>query len=147
MSVKSGLTLIELTVVLAVVSVVTIGAVMSSGAAERRLLYNTSLKLQADLRYAQRMAIIEGHDYGVIFTAGSYMVFTVDEINSDLIKSDVGLPDGVSFMHAPPARVHYLPRGTISDGFTVTLRTKRYKQELTGVPSGGRIKITDVSTY
>jgi prepilin-type N-terminal cleavage/methylation domain-containing protein len=146
---KSGLTLIELTIVLAVISIITAGAVsMSFGAAERRLLYSTSLKLQADLRYAQRMAIIEGHDFGLTFFAGGYEVYTVDEKNPyKMIDDGVLLPEGVSFLHNQPLQVHYLPRGTISDGFTVVLRTKHYMQELTGVPSGGRIKIKEMSTY
>jgi prepilin-type N-terminal cleavage/methylation domain-containing protein len=143
---KNGLTLIELTIVLAVISVITAGAMMSFDVAERRLLYNTSLALQADLRYAQRRAMIEGHTFGIKFyyTEGYYSIYHLGARMPLKEVKLVKLPKGVSFQRQPPIDLHYLPRGTLSAGFTIALRTENYIQELTGTVSGGRIKIQDM---
>ncbi len=144
---KNGLTLIELVIALAVVSIITAGAALSFRLADRRVLYNTSLVLQADLRYAQRMSMIEGQRYGIEFDQRSYAIFKLAKNMPRTIIRTVELPDGVEYRIHNQPQVHYLPRGTITDGFTVVLEKGRYSQEITATVSGGRIEIKDMVFY
>jgi Tfp pilus assembly protein FimT len=133
---------------LAIVSIVTAGVVsMSFDVAERRLLYNTSLKLQADLRYAQRRAIIEGHDFGITFipSGNYYIIYSSSSGSAQRTIKTVELPGEVKFEGQTLMGVNFLPRGTISEGFTIVLCTKNYTQEITATVGGGRIRIYDMS--
>ena len=145
MKAHRGLTLIELAVVLAVISLITAGAVLSFRLVDRRVLENASLTLQADLRYAQRMAIIEGRNFGLFFHQDSYTISELEPNKIDI--KTVMLPDGVLFQVLMIPRVYFLPRGTISTGFSVTLEKGRFFQEITGLPSSGRIDIKNIRTY
>ncbi len=145
-----GLTLIELITVLAVVSIIMAVTAVSALSADRRVLNNASLQLQADLRHAQRMAMIEGREWALVISSDSYRIAR-QEPPSGIMQSEktVNLEDGVRFSDAKFSgdnllNVVYFPRGTISEGFTATLQKGRYYQQLTATVSGGRIKIGEI---
>jgi prepilin-type N-terminal cleavage/methylation domain-containing protein len=94
---KKGLTLIELVIALAVASAVSGGLVLSLRAADRLALQNASYAVQADLRYAQRMAMLEGRRWGIIFDIDGdrYHIFTFNETGGRLTEKTVPMPNGV----------------------------------------------------
>jgi prepilin-type N-terminal cleavage/methylation domain-containing protein len=147
MNKQNGLTLIELAIVLAVISIVSAGVVMSFRQVDRRLLNDTSIKLQADFRYAQRRAIMEGHKFGIEFASNSYKVVTLGVRMEHVELKTVELPDGVRFIRYTEPFLYYLPRGTISEGSRILLNKGRYNQELTTTLSGGRVRIWDIVSY
>lgn len=143
MSAGHGFTLIELAVVLAITAVLAGSVVLSFRAAERRALQDASLMLQADLRYTQRMAMIEGRRWGILFDVveNQYFVYST---NPTEVEKTVAIPHGVMLVETSAPDMEYLPRGTGSHGFRVTLAKGRYWQRLTATVSGGRIAIKEM---
>jgi len=110
-----------------------------------RTLHNASLQLQADMRYVQRRAVIEGRSFGIVFNiADNYyrIIQTLPERTIDTIF----LPDGVRLVETSATRLMFLPRGTPSAGFRVILGRGSDTQRLTATVSGGRIRIFDINT-
>jgi len=142
--------------VLALMSVLGSAVMLSTRAIDRRKLYNASLNLQADLKLAQRMAIMDGKRYIVRISTSQnlyYISETFPDGPPEVIKT-VRMADGVLLFDITspnpdgpnPGEIIYHPRGTASHGFTVFLRCGRYSQRLTGAVSGGRINIEDMIT-
>jgi prepilin-type N-terminal cleavage/methylation domain-containing protein len=140
-----GLTLIELVIALAVAAVIAGGVLWSLNAADRLALQQTSYALQADLRYTQRMAMIEGRRWGVIFDVVGNRYHIISTEPTTIIQT-VTLSHGVQLVETSAPIMLYLPRGTASQGFRCTLAKGRYWQRLTGTVSGGRIEIKDIIT-
>lgn len=138
-----GFTLLELTVALSVTAVCAAGLTLSHHSAERRALHDASRMIQADLRLAQRMSIIEGRHWGVQFdvVGNQYHVYSTKPLKT--VKT-VAIPGGVSLVQTTASRLEYLPRGTVTAGFRITLKNGRYGQQLTATLSGGRIEIKDI---
>ncbi len=147
MKTRRGLTLIELTVALAIVSIVSAVAALSVANADRRVLQNASLKLQSDLRYIQRMAMIDGRRWSVMFSDDFYEVLKSEPSGPMTSVRRVNLTDGVVFVGINTPDVVYLPRGTVSSGFSVYLGKGRNYQQLTATVSGGRIEVKDIVSY
>jgi prepilin-type N-terminal cleavage/methylation domain-containing protein len=143
-----GLTLVELVIALALMAVASAGVLLSVRAYERSALRSASLMLQADLRYAQRMAVIEGRRFGILFDIAENRYFIQSSQPREDIKT-VPLPDGVilASTNAPASYVGYLPRGTGTHGCTVQLRKGRYWQNLTINVSGGRVEIKEIQEF
>ena len=142
--VESGFTLLELVIALAVIMIVIGGVFLAFRQPERRHLQNASLQLQADIRYAQRRSIAEGQRFMIDLAPGSnrYRIMYYrprEEIRVVYFQNGVRL-------HSPstPRQMWFLPRGTPSHSFTIELRTERYSQSITIVPSGGRVDIKDI---
>ena len=142
MKAKKGFTLIELTVALAIILAVTGGVLMRFRQNEHRVLNNASRTLQADLRYVQRRAMIEGRRYGVVLERYRYRVVSLTG-GTRTIRI-VNFPDGVWLRSTTHTQLEYLPRGTITSGSTIWLTTGTYSQRLTSIPSSGRIRIYDI---
>jgi len=140
---KAGLTLIELVLVLGIISIMAVGVFVNVRANERRALENASLALQADLRYAQRRAIMEGRRHGVMFDLRYNRYRIVVDRPRRTIRT-VYLPEGITLAEASGPSLMFLPRGTASAGFRVTLSSETYRQELTATVSGGRIRIFEM---
>ena len=138
---NKGVTLLELTVVMAIIVLVFSTAMISIRASNRA---NTSLDtalrmLQADLRYAQRLAITEGERVRVIFNSHHNMYSLIRPSDEELIRR-VHLPQGVSFIGQVRV-LEYLPRGTINTGTTIRFRNSNYEQSITITPVTGRIQV------
>ena len=142
---KKGFTLLELTVALAILIIAAAGVFAATRHTERRALEHASLTLQADLRYAQRRSMLEGRSFGVFFEPARNR-YSVVSVSPDRIIRTVYLEGGVNIASTSGARLHFLPRGTASGGFTVNLRNGVYWQRLTATVSGGRIQIHEITT-
>ena len=140
-------TLIELVIALGIIMLVSGGVFLSLRNTSHRALQNASLELQADLRYAQRRAIMEGRRFGVQFepTQNRYHIIEQNGRFFHVIRT-VYFENGVRLRHTTGNRLVFLPRGTSSGGFSINLSNGRYWQRLTATVSGGRIQIHDITT-
>lgn len=138
-----GFTLIELVIVMGLIIIVSMGVTFSVRGNNYRVLHNASLALQSDLRYAQRRAITEGRRHGIVFERVSNRYHIVLNHPRELIRT-VYLPRGVIIQDITANQLMFLPRGTASSGFSITLANGNYRQELTATVSGGRIRVWDI---
>jgi len=146
-----GFTLIELVVVLALISIAGgVALVSTTRITQRRNLQSATLTLQADLRQMQRLALVEGRRYQLVFRLGgnSYVIGIMGDgwINW-MPNTTVYLPNGVTIDRASTASIHYTQRGTPGDAFHVYLRSGPYEQKLTGTVSGGRVEASEIDTW
>jgi prepilin-type N-terminal cleavage/methylation domain-containing protein len=142
---QHGFTLIELAVALAVMAILTGIAFGSFGWMDRKILNDTSQQLASDIRYTQRMAMIEGLRWGITIDEknNAYLVMRQRPIKAET-KKTVRLSHGVRFRRVNRPSFEYLPRGTITGGFTIWLSKGKYWQRITAVPSAGRIEVKPV---
>ena len=146
---SGGYTLLELTITLAVIVVISSGIFLALRQPRRSALDNAIYQLQADIRYAQRRALIGGQEYRV-------EIFRLDNMYRILYPSGevlrrVDFQDGVNinFLDSSTRSINHVnlifyPRGTSSTGVTVQLRYRRqYYRYLTVTVSGGRVTIRD----
>lgn len=140
---NNGVSLLELTVVMAVMMLVLGIALFGARAGDRahQNLNEASRVLQADIRYAQRLAIIEGERIRLIFAERERRYTLVRPSTQEVIRS-VDLPQGVSVVGFVNV-LEYLPRGTVNVGMTITLRNERFSQSITITPVTGRAHIYD----
>ena len=141
---RQGFTLIELTITLAVIVIVTGGVFLTFRQPNRRALENASLQLQADIRYAQRRAMIGGRQFDVLFEP-AHNRYRVRYLNPIQDIRVVYFTDGVQLRYSTLPRLIFHPRGTPNRGFTITLSNGRYWQDLTVTVSGGRVRIFDAT--
>jgi prepilin-type N-terminal cleavage/methylation domain-containing protein len=140
---RIGFTLIELVIVLAIMTFISGSLFLSLRASDRLALQQGSYALQADFRYVQRMAIIEGKRWGIVFDIRGNQYHIVSTGPTQIEKT-VSLQNGVKLGESSDVALYYLPRGTASQGFRVTLGRGAYWQPLTATVSGGRIEIKDM---
>jgi hypothetical protein len=88
------------------------------------------------------MAMIEGRRWGILFDSNGNQ-YHVISTGPTQIEKTVPL-QGVSLVETSAPIMLYLPRGTASQGFRVTLAKGRYWQRLTATVSGGRIEIKEM---
>jgi len=133
-------------IVLGIMAVLGGTTLVTARGIQRRTLHNTSLAIQADLRRAQRLALIEGRRWRVNFDIENnrYFIHPLPRSFGDHAYI-VYLPRGVEIEgFAPRSFLEYLPRGTPTSGFSLVLRSGSYQQQLTATVSGGRIAIWDI---
>jgi len=141
---NKGFTLLELIIVTAVILALSGGVMMHFRGANRRYLQNSSLTLQADLRYAQRRAMMEGRRVGIQFEPrhNRYHIIT---LNPATILRTVYLENGVELYSTTGSRLMFLPRGTASAGFRIIKHNYPYWQHITATVSGGRIHVFNIT--
>ena len=151
---KSGITLLELVIVLGIIAILGGTTLTTARGIQRRNLNNASLAFQADIRRAQRMALIEGRRWRVQFDQENHR-YLVDYVrpllNTNWDRTWTYLPAGVTFEFLPRSSVEFLPRGTlggtpfaVGTGFTMRLQSGQYIQELTVLPVTGRVRIREI---
>jgi Tfp pilus assembly protein FimT len=137
---RGGLTLLELTIVTAVL--ITVLVFIGGNNSDYRVLRNTALMIQADFRYAQRRAVMEGQRFGIRFDTENnrYHIITASEI-----LRTVDLPDGVVFTGTTyqNRQIMYTPRGTAAAG-RIEFEKGVYQKRITTTVGGGRAEIFDV---
>lgn len=149
----NGFTLIELVIVIGIIAIAGASTAAASRGIQRRTLQNASLAIQADMRRAQRMALMEGRRWRVQFEE-RYNRYSIGPIPRDPNRLYIMyLPRGVYFEYLPRSSVDYLPRGTLGGtgfgtgtGFTMDLRSGRYMQRMTILPVTGRVTVFDIET-
>lgn len=148
---KNGFTLIELVIVLGLLAALGTVSLVTVRVIERRTLDAASRTLQADMRRAHRMALIEGSRWRVQFyeTRRRYTIRPMHCVSGRIYI--VYLPPGVEFDYLPRHIVDFLPRGTLSSpgwgagtGFSMDLRKNRYVQRLTVLPVTGRVAVEEI---
>jgi len=141
---RGGFTLLELVIALAVATIISGGVFMTFRQTPQRVLRSAALQMQADIRYAQRRAMIEGRRIQVSFypTGRMYRIRFYDTLEE---LRRVYLQDGISLLthYLPSNRMTYLPRGTVSDAGSITLSMDGFTQRLTITPASGRVILLD----
>ena len=155
---RNGLTLLELIIALSIIMAVTGGLFIAFRQPERQHLENAALQLQADIRYAQRRAIAEGRRFRVEFTRSTNR-YRIMALRPDEELRVVYFQNGVRLDFPISHHLEFLPtRGTPGDSslnvparyrpeggsVTIRLETRRYFQEISIVPSGGRADIKPI---
>jgi type II secretory pathway pseudopilin PulG len=135
-----GITIIELIIALTLVMILSSAVFISLRQTQRRTLENATLQVQADLRYAQRRATMEGRTFGITFTSrNSYRIFFADPVRRD-VSADIFLPSGASFDFNLPQSITFTPRGTAGNTFTIRIRTgSQLLQRITVTVGGARV--------
>jgi len=142
---KKGVTLVELLVVLAVISIGLSAVSVTAAHNSLRELTAAANEVQAGLRFAQRQAVTEGRRYQVFFPhnlngyrvqrADGEALLITDVIKEKVFEGNVVLV-GTTAVHSA---VTYTPRGTTGDACTITLRNNEYTLELTVNLGSGRV--------
>ena len=136
----------ELAVVMAIIAILSAGLLAGFAQINRRTLNNASLQLQADLRYAQRRAIIEGRQFGIVFEPPNNRYRIVSSRPERTVRT-VQLANGVTITDVSAQRVMFHPHGTPTAGFRVILRQGTDTQRITVTVSGGRIHVFDINLH
>ena len=140
---SSGISLLEISVVMAIVMIVLGVALIGvrAGNSANQSLNTASRVLQADIRYAQRLAIIEGERIRVVFSRHENRYSIIRPSDEEVIRR-AELPTGISFAEHI-GTLEYLPRGTVNVGMTIRLRNESYQQSITITPVSGRTRVYD----
>ena len=146
---RSGFTLIELVIVLGIVAALGITTVTIARGLERRTLNYVTQTLQADIRHAQRMALIEGRRWQVVFNVDGNRYYIRSFPWRDPGNSrSVYLPQGVEFAYLGRHNAEFLPRGTLAGtqfaagaGFSMEMRTRSFRRRITVLPVTGRVEL------
>ena len=137
---NGGFTLLELAVTLAVIVIVSSGVFLALRQPDRRAIDNAALQLQADIRYAQRLALMSGREHDVVFER-AHNRYRIRELNPTREIRSVYFQNGVRLRYTNRNYISFQARGTASGSFTLTLESGRYSRQLTSTVSGGRIEL------
>ena len=145
---ESGITLLELTIALALILIVSVGLSAPMSRSDQRALNKASLQLQADIRLVQHMAVIEGRRHYIVFhpERGSYSMGT-SRIRTDetrFLENGVSFDDGMGIGGNTFSEnwLGFTPQGTLAGGAgTVFLRAGRSRQEVTVLVGTGRTAV------
>ena len=138
-----GFTLLELVIALAVLMLVSGSVFLALRPSNHRAIRSAALTLQADLRYVQRRAVMEGRRYDVILERAYNRYRIVYGYPCIIEVRRVYFQDGVRllrFTGSECGRIGFHPRGTPAHSRTVTLSHGRLRWEVAVNVSGGRIR-------
>ncbi|MBU2044392.1 MAG: prepilin-type N-terminal cleavage/methylation domain-containing protein [Candidatus Omnitrophica bacterium] len=158
---KSGFTLVEFIMVIAIISMISVTIGVSPSTLTPRKLENEVQKIVGDLNWARAMAISTGYHYRIDFDINNdtvvsstdnntYIIYKVDPadlVNGTPVKRGVLRVDGINLTHSSPAVPIYLfefisPQGglnsTVLDPLTIHL-------ELSGAASN--ITVRNLTGY
>jgi len=130
-------------IALAITLIVSAGMSSAGARAQQRALYNTALLIQEGIREAQQRAVLEGVDYKIVFAPldKCYRMYKGPTKVDKVVYWDDGVTYADNLQKARNETLTFTPRGTPSDGFTITLKAGRYTRTLTITPSSGRVLI------
>jgi len=145
---SKGFTLLEVTIAVAVMFVVISGiliGVRGNNNADYRALEMAALTFQADMRYIQRRAVIEGRTFEIRFDPAHNRYTLHTTMPFSTIRT-VNFEEGINLLSTTAVgnRSGYTPRGNLSGAsFTITLTSGVYTQPITTTVSGGQVIIHD----
>ena len=137
-----GFTLLELTIAIALLAVVSAAAWVGMGQSYRRDIQRTASILASDIRHAQQMAIQKGTNTSVVFFGDSYIMFYYPRGMGSQALGDLVPLLNAEFAVAPQM-IRFTPRGTTSTPTTIFLRNSRYAITLTLTLGAGRVLVQD----
>ena len=150
---RKGFTLIELTIMLGVVAILSGVLFMGLRTSNyRRYVIDASATIQADLRYAQRRAMTEGRRVGLLFEQSNnrYWLIARNAPSGGLIllrNEPTYLQNGViiHYQNLSGNQVTFTPRGTAYRAATIRLRAGpgngRYEQNIVINLGAGRVRL------
>jgi prepilin-type N-terminal cleavage/methylation domain-containing protein len=137
----TGFTLIEMTVVVAIVAVVATGGMVSFSALGSLRLETEALKLVTDLSWARQMAVARHRDIVVDFNLAQE-VYTIyhDSITAGNEEKHQALTVDIASVTPAPERVtFYFPQGT-SESKQIQLSHRGKTRQVTIFASTGHVK-------
>jgi len=141
---SAGLTLLELIIVLALIAILSAG--VSFAPLERRLVYSAAEEILSDVRYMQRIALIEGVRTEIVLNErdNSYTLEKWEDGGFVTIKK-VRLDPAIKtlYTNASGKNINFTPRGTTGSACTITVSSAGYTAALTINIGSGRVKITE----
>ncbi len=141
---NSGVTLIELVVVLMITAIMTSALITTASTAEGRRLNTAAVAIQSDLRTAQRSAVIEGRPYSVEFAADKYAVMyetVTGRVPAYTVVKTVEFRQGISITKPESFTIKYTVRGTVSGACTIRLDNDTHYISLTVNVANGRVNV------
>ena len=147
-----GFTLVEVVIVLAITVIVSGVAAVSLGSLEKKRISAACDELVGDLRYAQRMAVLQGREYSVQFDTlnnGYELYYTKNSgtnVLEKVLDKQVSFDNGVTLLsvNASGRLVSYTPMGTTGDACTIVLQTDGYSASITVNVGSGRVLIKEI---
>ena len=149
----NGFTLLEVTIALAILLVVSTGLIAGTRQRDSRRLEHATTMLHADIIYAQRRAINEGVRIGILFGERyTYQLISRSAPGHPAWFYTIGEPipfaSGAWFHNSTGGNeIIFLPRGTVNQATTIQLRigpgSGNYQQNTTITVSGGRVYAED----
>ncbi len=139
---RSGVTLIEVVIVIALMSVVSAIAYGFGESLNYHTLKNFAIELCDDLRFAAQISIIDGIPTEVYFENSSYTLrnITDDEYQHYVFKT-VDYAD-IRLTRNGLNTIRYTPSGTLERGAqTVNITYKNKTLVLTVIPASGRVAV------
>ncbi|MCL2405721.1 MAG: GspH/FimT family pseudopilin [Defluviitaleaceae bacterium] len=140
---NGGFTLLELVIALAIIVVISSGIFLAFRQPSRTALDQAMLQLQADMRYAQRMAVISGQQHAIHFDRANNM-YRIMSLYPDNEIRRVYLQDGVELTYSTARLDHTIafhPRGTATTAFRVRFAGGGYTRDITATLGAGRIEM------
>jgi competence protein ComGD len=147
---KHGFTLAELIIVLGILAIMWAVVSLSMDGLRRQSLNSASLTLQADIRYAQQMAIMEGRRWQVDFDIenNSYTIRRDSILDTADYRRDVILPNGVTIeVNFKDQFLHYTSKGTVNRAGTIWLRSGSFMQRSTVALGTGRVRVFEITSH
>lgn len=144
---EKGLTLIELVISLSIIVIISSFIMSSFSFAERRQLHNYAVGLQADIRYAQNMAMQEGTRYSILFLVqnNTYILRRIEKGTYRTVKQVTFENVDIVGVTAVNNTISFTPRGTTGNPSTIILNSDNYGVILTVSLGAGRVLIGDIT--
>jgi len=143
---RRGISLVEMIVVLAVVTLLAGIAVLNHQALRARLALSMAARqVMMDLKQARMRAVAEHVNYRLVFAAGGVSYRRQRKARSGY-EDDVGptpLPPGIVIVDctAPSDAISFVPRGSAGSFGTVTVRNDRGEVQSVTVNIAGQVRV------
>lgn len=144
---NKAFTIIELILVIFIIFIFSGIIINSTKYFEKRNLQYSALELQSNIRYIQRLSILENNQNSIIFDIANnrYLLIKAEKDSTNIYKS-VSFKNGVTLYetNAINNTLDFTSRGTPNRACTITLKSKKFILPLTVNVGSGRVLIKDI---